>query len=166
MIPHGPRTKRDENGEGSEPPAGKPQQQLLILFAISIALGMFVTQLLPSAPSARVLPYSEFQTLLEEGQVERAVVSSEAIRGELAPGNGSRAFVTYPVDPGVAAELGAGDVVFEGTPSSRPRSRTPIRSPRSRSFPGTWAPSASRSSARKANGSSRRGKTWRHDWRS
>ena len=120
MIPHGPRTKRDENGEGSEPPPGKPQQQLLILFAISIALGMFVTQLLPSGPSARVLPYSEFQTLLAEGQVERAVVSNEAIRGELAPGNGSRVFVTYPVDPGVAAELSAGEVVFEGTPPPSP----------------------------------------------
>ena len=120
MIPHGPQTKRDENGEGSEPPPGKPQQQLLILFAISIALGMFVTQLLPSGPSARVLPYSEFQTLLEEGQVERAIVSNEAIRGELAPGNGSRGFVTYPVDPGVAAELSAGEVVFEGTPPPSP----------------------------------------------
>ena len=120
MIPLDPRKNTEESGNGPDLPSGNPQQQLLLLFAVSIVFGMFVMNFLPNGPSARVLPYSEFQTLLEEGQVERAVVGSDAIRGELAPGNGARAFVTYPVDPGVAAELSAGEVVFEGTPPPSP----------------------------------------------
>ena len=53
------------------------------------------------------VPYSEFQKLLEEGQVSELVVSQDQIRGRLkTPQEGRDLFVTNRVAPDLAAELG------------------------------------------------------------
>ena len=120
MIHRDPQKPSTPPDDGPDPKSLPPANQLALFFALSIVAGMFVTQFFSLGPPATVLPYSEFQALLADGQVERATVASDVIRGELAAGNDTRSFVTYPVDAGVAAELSAGDVVFEGTPPPSP----------------------------------------------
>ena len=104
MIHRDPQKPSTPPDDGSEPKSLPPANQLVLFFALSIVAGMFVTQFFSLGPPASVLPYSEFQALLADGQVERATVASDVIRGELAAGNDTRSFVTYPVDAGVAAE--------------------------------------------------------------
>ena len=116
------RNNRDENQqEGADREGngvwGSGQQQVFLLFFLgSLGLGMFLGWFGGGGPSTQTLPYSEFQRLLDEGQVERVVVDEEVIRGELSPGNGGRFFRTYPVDPSVATQLAEADVEFDGAP--------------------------------------------------
>jgi cell division protease FtsH len=59
------------------------------------------------------IPYSEFQTLHEQGRVAKIVVSKDQIRGELAePRQGKTAFVTNRVDPELARILEERGVQF------------------------------------------------------
>jgi len=83
---------------------------------------MVATQLLGSASTDRVIPYSEFQARVAAGEVERAVVGTDEIRGTLAIGTGTehRQFVTYPVDPQIAETLGSAQIAFEGAPPPSP----------------------------------------------
>jgi cell division protease FtsH len=61
------------------------------------------------------IPYSEFQTLLEEGKVKEVQVGSDRIRGELTEErDGKSLFVTTRVEPELAAELERHGVTYAG----------------------------------------------------
>ncbi len=63
-----------------------------------------------------VIPYSEFQTLLDQGKVKQVEVSGNQISGTLtqARKDGHTAFTTQAVAPSLAAELQKHDVVYSG----------------------------------------------------
>jgi cell division protease FtsH len=61
------------------------------------------------------IPYSQFQTLLEQDKVDKVWVSQNTIEGALkAPDNGVTKFVTTRVAPDLAAELGKHKVTYSG----------------------------------------------------
>ena len=115
-MPERHPTPSTPNPEREDPPRWppSPQQQMLGLFVAALLLGMLLTHF-GSADSARqTLPYSEFQMLLENGEVESVLVGDDAITGTLRPGHETRQFLTHPVDPGVARQLAEADVEFDG----------------------------------------------------
>ncbi len=65
------------------------------------------------------LPYSEYQTLVANGEVEDVIVTPSQIRGVLkAPRDGRDRFVTLRVDETVASSLDAAGVEFRGRPDA------------------------------------------------
>jgi cell division protease FtsH len=87
---------------------------MLALFVVALIVGMVSTQLGFGDSGRQTIPYSEYQSLLENGEVERVLVGEDAITGTLRPGNEVRHFLTHPVDPGVARQLVEADVEFDG----------------------------------------------------
>jgi cell division protease FtsH len=66
----------------------------------------------------KTIPYSEFQTLLQQGGVDNLTVTDREITGTLknvGPGDPSE-FTTDRVDPDLAQDLGRAKVTFSGTP--------------------------------------------------
>ncbi|HEY5299815.1 MAG TPA: ATP-dependent zinc metalloprotease FtsH [Acetobacteraceae bacterium] len=66
------------------------------------------------------IPYSEFQTLLDQGKVKTVTVSGERINGTLteARKDGHTAFTTRQVPPTLAAELQKHGIVYSATPAA------------------------------------------------
>jgi len=67
-----------------------------------------------------VIPYSEFETLLEQGQVESVFVRQDSLEGKLKTPtkDGRQFFVTTRVDPQLADRLTAHKVTFTGVVQS------------------------------------------------
>ena len=62
------------------------------------------------------VPYSKFQELLKDKQIEKVVVSPSQIQGEFkAPREGKKYFTTTPVNPEIASELQKYNVQFTGS---------------------------------------------------
>ncbi len=113
--------ERDPTSTKPEPKRGDrpswqpgPQQQMLGLFVLALLVGMIATHFGSADRGRQTLPYSEFQTLLENGEVESVLVGEDAITGTLRPGNRVQRFLTHPVDPSVAQQLAQADVEFDG----------------------------------------------------
>jgi cell division protease FtsH len=65
--------------------------------------------------SVESIAYSEFEQLLNEGQIEDVVVGSEMARGTFRePHNGNTRFVTRLVDPDIAKQLGEHGITYTG----------------------------------------------------
>jgi len=65
------------------------------------------------------IPYSEFQALLEQGEVEDIQIGEQQIRGKLRhPSEGKTIFVTARVDPTLAKDLAQYDTKFTGVVES------------------------------------------------
>ena len=61
------------------------------------------------------IPYSQFESYLDEGQIDEIVVGSNTIRGTFkSPQDGKTGFVTATVPPDMAARLEGHDVTFTG----------------------------------------------------
>ena len=99
------------------------KKALLNLLFLLLAAGAFylVTDLGGrSREAAVVIPYSQFQQLLEAGEVKEVTVDTESLSGELkkpqagAPFNGRSRFVTALVRPELVASLAKHDVAFTG----------------------------------------------------
>lgn len=77
---------------------------------------LFVQNWYQSSISTPPIPYSQFQALLEQGEVAEIAIAPNYIRGTLKhPGaNGSTAFVTTRVEPDLAANLDKQGVVYTG----------------------------------------------------
>ncbi len=67
-----------------------------------------------------VLPYSEFEALLEQGQIEQVFVRQDRMEGKLKTPmkDGRQQFVTTRVDPQLADRLAAHKVTFSGVVES------------------------------------------------
>ncbi len=84
-----------------------------------LAVGVLLLSLLmPQENEAvKTIPYSAFQALLKQGQVNDLTVSDDEITGTLKTAAGQPArFATNRVDPALARDLAKAKVTFSGTP--------------------------------------------------
>src|SRR5438045_6857450 len=97
---------------------GRPSSSLWYGLAFLLLLGM--TQMYFLAPSGRAIPYSDFKSLLRNGQVAEVSISYQSIRGTLKEGAAgtdakNRQFTTTRVeDPKLTEELEARGVKYTG----------------------------------------------------
>jgi cell division protease FtsH len=101
-----------------EPEARK--RQIMLWYTIAAVLGILLVQHFWSNYSQiETIPYSQFEQLLNEGQVVEVTVSTGSIEGLLKDPlpNGKRAFFSVRVDPQLADKLAAHGVVVKGAPS-------------------------------------------------
>jgi cell division protease FtsH len=88
-----------------------------ILFAVLAIIVVFVIQyLMANANRVAVIPYSEYQQLLQQGKVESVGISDRTIQGTLKEPlkEGQKQFVTTRVDPDIAQQLEKFHVRFTG----------------------------------------------------
>jgi cell division protease FtsH len=107
------------------PPQNRGPQPKLSLWWVWLALFALVIAGViaggnQGARGTQAIPYSEFQTLLDQGKVKQVVVSGDQITGTLtqARPDGGTGFVTQRVPPTLAAELRKHKVVYTGGASS------------------------------------------------
>jgi cell division protease FtsH len=102
------------------PPAKPPASALWIGIGL-VGLVLLVNLVSSTMQAGRSLPYSEFKSLLAQGQVTEIVVGVETIRGTYQDGAGADvAFQTTRVDdPSLVEQLEAGKVVYDGEPQNR-----------------------------------------------
>jgi cell division protease FtsH len=94
----------------------QPRHTFSIGYFILAALALVWLQSL-LVPQAKQLPYSEFKDLVEQGRVEKVVISDSLIRGVLRPDEDGqpKSFVTVRVtDDQLVSQLQAKGVLFEG----------------------------------------------------
>ncbi len=76
---------------------------------------MLLHDLYGSYRDTAFIPYSTYETLLDEGKIKRVEITADRIRGELhEPLDGKHHFVTNRVDEGLAARLEEKGVEFSG----------------------------------------------------
>ncbi|MDE3154412.1 MAG: ATP-dependent zinc metalloprotease FtsH [Acidobacteriota bacterium] len=87
-------------------------------YALLVVLVLLVVQAYFLVPSTQTIPYSQFKSLLQQGQVTEAVVGDETITGTLKPEDGKtapRQFQTTRIDdPKLVEELDAAHVKYSG----------------------------------------------------
>ena len=96
-------------------------RRIHLVYFLLAAMGIyFVHDALEQSTAVATIDYSEFQTLLEKGQVEEVVISANEIRGELStPYEGKERFVTTRVDRDIAEALEAHGVTYRGQVESQ-----------------------------------------------
>ena len=84
--------------------------------ALAVIAVLWVQQWLSALNETEVIPYSEFQELLEQGGIVEIAISTDRIRGKLStPRSNRRTHIqTNRVDPNFAKELAQYDVEFTG----------------------------------------------------
>jgi cell division protease FtsH len=101
-----------------EPDARK--RQIMIWYTVAAVIGVLLIQYFwVSYTQVETIPYSEFERLLGEGKVAEVSVGVDAIQGTLKEPlpSGKRAFFATRVDPQLARQLAAHNVVVKGVPS-------------------------------------------------
>jgi cell division protease FtsH len=90
-------------------------------YGLALLLALLLLQLYYVAPTGRSLSYSEFKTLLKNGQVSEVFVSEQAIRGTLKEGDAKQRnfIVTRVDDPKLTEELEAKGVKYTGEIANR-----------------------------------------------
>ena len=93
----------------------KHQFNLTYLF-IAFGLLLLFQSLWAGYNQIENVPYSKFQELLKDKQIEKVVVSPSQIQGEFkTPREGKKYFTTTPVNPEIASELQKYNVQFTGS---------------------------------------------------
>src|SRR5438874_7665727 len=90
-------------------------------YVIAAVLGMLLIQdLYLESTKLTPIPYSRFQTLLNEDKVAKVAIAQEYISGSLkeAQPDGAKDFITARVDPELAQSLDKHDVVYSGVVES------------------------------------------------
>ena len=101
-----------------EPAARK--RQFMIWYALAAVLGVLLFQAFwTSYSQVETIPYSEFETLLDQGKIAEVTVSADSVRGTLKEPlpSGKRDFFAVRVDPQLAEKLATHNVVVKGTAS-------------------------------------------------
>jgi cell division protease FtsH len=84
-------------------------------FAFALLAMVFLNDLWQGARTTAPIPYSEFQTLVQEGKVADIAIADNQILGTFkTPVDGKTRFVTTRVDPALAKDLAQYDVKFTG----------------------------------------------------
>jgi cell division protease FtsH len=86
-------------------------------YVIAAVLGMlWIQSLYQQGTAPTPIPYSRFQTLLNDGKVAQVEISQSSISGSLkkAEPDGLKDFITTRVDPDLAKSLDKHDVVYSG----------------------------------------------------
>lgn len=97
------------------------KEQINFWYVVAAVLGVLLLQsLYAQYTEAEPIPYSRFQHLLEQGQVERISITDQHIYGALKSRNadGFKEFVTIRVEPEFAEELEQYGVEFTGVVQS------------------------------------------------
>ena len=88
-------------------------------FAFALLAMVLLNDLWQGARTTAPIPYSEFQTLVQEGKVADIAIADNQIHGTFkAPVDGKTRFVTTRVDPALAKDLAQYDVKFTGVVSN------------------------------------------------
>ena len=89
-------------------------------FLLAVSAVLWLHSLYVQWRAVEPIPYSQFQTLLKEGQVEAISITDNYINGTLkhALPDGRQKFVTTRVDPSLAKDLAQYDVKFNGVVES------------------------------------------------
>ena len=104
----------DRRGQRQMAPRGASSLWYGLAFLVILGLA----QLYYLAPAGRVLPYSEFKTLLKQGQVSEVTIGDQLIRGTLK--QDPKDFSTTRVeDPKLTEELEAKGVKYKGELTNR-----------------------------------------------
>jgi len=88
-----------------------------IFYALAAFAALFLIQyMIATANKIAVIPYSEYQQLLQQGKVESVGISDRTIQGTLKEplSGGQKQFVTTRVDPDIAQQLEKYNVRFTG----------------------------------------------------
>jgi cell division protease FtsH len=99
-----------------------PRPAASLWYGLALILLLGLAQMYWITPSAGPIPYSEFKTLLKNGQVAEVSVGEQLIRGTLkeAPAAQSKQFTTTRVDdPKLTEELEARQVKYTGEITNR-----------------------------------------------
>ncbi|MDD2705047.1 MAG: ATP-dependent zinc metalloprotease FtsH [Acidocella sp.] len=90
-----------------------------VLASVFMALLLFSVFSKQGVPQVKIVPYSQFQTMLAAGQVDDLVVGENEITGTLknAPAGQPTKFETDRVPPALAQELAKSNVTFSGQPA-------------------------------------------------
>lgn len=95
--------------------------QINIWFIVLAILGIvFFRDLITQGQHVEILPYSDFQVLLSEGQISEISIAQDRISGTLKKplDNGKTHFTTVRVEPDLAEALAKFDVKFAAEPES------------------------------------------------
>ncbi len=93
----------------------KKTQFSITYFAMALLAVVLLHDLWAGARSTAPIPYSQFQSLVEEGKVADIAISDNQIHGMFkAPIDGKSRFVTTRVEPALAKDLAQYDVKFTG----------------------------------------------------
>jgi len=109
-----PRTK-PRGGDRRGPFGTRPTSSLWYGLAFLLLLGL--VQLYYAMPTGRPIPYSEFKSLLKNGEIAEVTIGDPSIRGTLkqAQGGDKGAFTTMRVeDPKLTEELESKNVKYSG----------------------------------------------------
>ena len=101
-----------------EPDARK--RQFMVWYVLAAVLGVLLFQAFWSSYSqVETIPYSEFETLLDQGKVAEVTVGADSVQGALKEPlpSGKREFFAVRVDPQLAEKLASHQVVVKGVAS-------------------------------------------------
>ncbi len=101
-----------------EPDARK--RQFMIWYVLAAVLGVLLFQAFwTSYTQVETIPYSQFETLLDQGKVGEVTVGTDSIQGTLKEPlpSGKREFFAVRVDPQLAEKLASHQVVVTGAAS-------------------------------------------------
>jgi cell division protease FtsH len=101
-----------------EPDARK--RQFMVWYVLAAVLGVLLFQAFWSSYSqVETIPYSEFETLLDQGKVAEVTVGADSVQGTLKEPlpSGKREFFAIRVDPQLAEKLASHQVVVKGVAS-------------------------------------------------
>jgi len=96
------------------------KRQIMIWYVLAAVMGVLLFQAFWSSyTQIETIPYSQFETLLDEGKVAEVTVSSDSVQGTLKEPlpSGKREFFAVRVDPQLADKLASHQVVVTGAPS-------------------------------------------------
>jgi cell division protease FtsH len=124
MAAQKPSSRFNPLGGGGNPRQGKPRAGLSLWYGLGLLLLLGVVQMYYMTPGGRSLPYSEFKTMVRNGDVVEVTISEQSIHGTLKAGVGDdkqgRQFTTTRVDdPKLAEELEAKGVKYTGEAVNR-----------------------------------------------
>jgi cell division protease FtsH len=121
-----PKTNPRGNTRGGTPRPFPPRAGASLWYGLALLIVLGLVQMYYMAPAGRQIAYSEFKTMVQNGQVAEVLIGDQLIRGTLKQGapsatdDKSRQFSTTRVDdPKLAEELQAKGVKFSGEAVNR-----------------------------------------------
>ncbi len=102
------------------PPTRRPISPLWVGLSL-LAVFLLMNAISAGLQTGRTVPYSQFKSLLAQGQITEILIGVDTIRGTYQDGaGGDVAFQTTRVDdPGLVEQLESGNVVYDGEAQNR-----------------------------------------------
>jgi len=96
------------------------KRQVMIWYVLAAAMGILLFQALwTNYSEVETIPYSQFETLLDQGKVAEVTVGADSVQGTLKEplASGKTQFFAVRVDPQLAEKLSSHQIVVKGAPS-------------------------------------------------